>query len=1823
MKFIQYLNGHSRKIAIAFCAIISLELLNPMLAVALTAGPTAPEATSFEPVDTTDMVNPLIGSFTYNLPLLDVPGPEGGYPLSLSYHAGIRPDLEASWVGLGWTLNPGAINRNVAGLPDDFSEVNLKRRDYWVGGNRKEYGLEVGFASIVNVGLVYGSDTYMGFGLGMSVGFGYRYGTLRGGIDVGVSPFGEGYATLGVSSGFMVSNGMGIGVGVSVSTNFENVYAGAGISLITTNGWGSQPTNLLSASMTTISSKPSLSLLGVSAPVFNKNANRISSNSSGFGFSVPIGFFSIGVSFRNTRYWSDETAEVGSSGTLYTPILPANTATAYMDDRTYDNYRLMPDNLNIADNPEDHEMLGGTFPEYDNYVVTGQGIGGQIRPFLYQRALALQNTGYDKSFFYSSALSNVYKAGVGFRFVNDFSNAFDQNLDNVVSQSGAPQDTKTLPFSMSGIADRRVGNELPGSRHIKYFTNDEIRNGSAKAAGFIDVGNTAKGFDRITNNSVVGGVRATKGGSQIGGFMVTNQSGVTYHYALPVYTYNEYSFNYTHNGGYRYTETNRKEPYAYTWLLTAVTGPDYVDRNGNGVVDESDWGYWVAMDYGKWTNNYVWRTPAEGTDKDLDQYYSMYTSGQKQLYYLNRIRTRTHTAIFEKEVRLDGKGSSQSSLSSRNINGAFDETSAQSLKLNRIYLINNADIDIVGENSEQVSFGRSGDLYNNVIDSYDILKIGRSNMEAKSIRIIDFGHSYSLCKKTPNSFNIRQPAVKLGKLTLDGIEFRGKGGEHLLPVTSFSYDDPSPGFKGNVLPGGRFTSTTSLEVGTMIETVGNNPVYLGMITKVEQGSLYTYTLSNGENMGSVNNIDLRVTKNPNYGRDNRDVWGFYKGDLDRTLLNLNEDFARRVTVASSKGVDAWNLRKISSPTGNAIELNYESNEFQTAVFEKNLSVPIQDIQRVNSSTFRVSVPATKGEFEQQYSPGSVLNAVFYGSISAVLPTTIIHSDDSNPRCVYQGWHQDNWLTIRFNTDVHVLEVGNIRLGLNNRINYGGGPRLKSIVNRGIDNVAYQTEYSYRVNSTSTGTTSYIPYNMEVGNITALNTEAKRNIYKKILNRDLDNVLKYAREIPGPGVMYSKVQIRNKVVQPNGDTRVEGFTENQYRVLDRRMINRVVLQNQDFGSVQVNAVNLSITDFTTNIGDLIGIKYFDADGKLIKELQNKYLIDDISPNGNIKAEYRNQLARFNNQGLIVERFGEVRAHYRRNNPAKTNIVMAAREQYPSIILSSTVKDYINGFSETRTNMGFDFLNGQPNKIMTMDSYGNRFLSETDHAYNKYPQMGSKLSNLSNKNMLSQIHSQMNYKLDNSNNKIGVVSGTRTIWSKEGNVRTPEGTVIKQNSNINGHIWRIQKTEVLEIPSQFGGGGILPISHATDGLWKPVSTFNLYDVYSKGLEVYDRRNNYSANRHGYRNSRITAEAAFSNYWELAFSGAEDELIGLNISGEVSKGVGTVSSSTFHTGSKSLSVPAGGKGFEYVVPLASLTRGRTYVASVWVRNSSNTNVNLYYEIDGTVRSSPANSANSTKKSGDWTLVTLEIPVNTGTNLRVYVKNDGGAVSFVDDFRFHPKNSSATAYVYDDFTGDLTYILDHLNLYTKFEYDGMGRLIRTYKEQLGRAPYKTNEYRQNYGANTAKAVYVNDMLRESIRKNNCTSGTGSFVEYTVPQGKYSSTISKADANSKAMAEMNSLGQQYANQNGACIVCRRYKITIPVQELEGRDLYVNFVNCNNAFRSLPLGALETEPIAPGSQAAVFFACVSVNNTAITFSNGPNQPSMYVSANIELVGDCY
>ncbi len=73
-----------KKISVALAVIMIFEMTVPTVVLALTSGPGSPEFSSFEPVATTSMVNEFTGQFIYNIPVINIPGPNGtGYSMSI------------------------------------------------------------------------------------------------------------------------------------------------------------------------------------------------------------------------------------------------------------------------------------------------------------------------------------------------------------------------------------------------------------------------------------------------------------------------------------------------------------------------------------------------------------------------------------------------------------------------------------------------------------------------------------------------------------------------------------------------------------------------------------------------------------------------------------------------------------------------------------------------------------------------------------------------------------------------------------------------------------------------------------------------------------------------------------------------------------------------------------------------------------------------------------------------------------------------------------------------------------------------------------------------------------------------------------------------------------------------------------------------------------------------------------------------------------------------------------------------------------------------------------------------------------------------------------------------------------------------------------------------------------------------------------------------------------------------------------------------------------------------------------------------------------
>lgn len=190
----------------------------PLTAWALTGGPSQPEVQSFEPVGTSEMVDLFSGDFTYNIPLMDV----GGYPINLSYNSGITMDQEASWVGLGWNINPGVINRGVRGLPDDFSGDKI-RKDYNIKDNKT-----IGISGTVdaNTEIVgFKAESFLdrvGVKFGASANLGVFHNNYKGmGLDFGIQPHikiganSAGYLTAGLSVSANTQEGIGFSPSVS------------------------------------------------------------------------------------------------------------------------------------------------------------------------------------------------------------------------------------------------------------------------------------------------------------------------------------------------------------------------------------------------------------------------------------------------------------------------------------------------------------------------------------------------------------------------------------------------------------------------------------------------------------------------------------------------------------------------------------------------------------------------------------------------------------------------------------------------------------------------------------------------------------------------------------------------------------------------------------------------------------------------------------------------------------------------------------------------------------------------------------------------------------------------------------------------------------------------------------------------------------------------------------------------------------------------------------------------------------------------------------------------------------------------------------------------------------------------------------------------------------------------------------------------------------------------------------------------------------------------------------------------------------------------
>lgn len=185
------------------------------------------------------------------------------------------------------------------------------------------------------------------------------------------------------------------------------------------------------------------------------------------------------------------------------------------------------------------------------------------------------------------------------------------------------------------------------------------------------------------------------------------------------------------------------------------------------------------------------------------------------------------------------------------------------------------------------------------------------------------------------------------------------------------------------------------------------------------------------------------------------------------------------------------------------------------------------------------------------------------------------------------------------------------------------------------------------------------------------------------------------------------------------------------------------------------------------------------------------------------------------------------------------------------------------------------------------------------------------------------------------------------------------------------------------------------------------------------------------------------------------------------------------------------------------------RNYIVSYWSRNGSMT-VN-----------STSGTAGMTKNG--WTYYEHRLPSVSSITL--------SGTGTIDELRLYPQGALMTTYSYEPMVG-VSSICDAANRVSYFEYDGMGRLYLV--RDMDKNILKKINY--NLTQSAGQVVYYNAELSQQFQKNDCGTGyQGGYITYTVAAGRYSSTISQADANAQAQLEINNLGQQYTNANASC----------------------------------------------------------------------------------------
>ena len=1776
-------------------------------------GPTQPEFSTYEGPGSTDMVNLSTGDFSYNVPVLDIPGPERSFSLPLNYKAGIQLEQEATWVGLGWSLNPGAIVRSVNGYADDAD------RDPNVSTYRKEIdrGWTGGVPGVIDLG--WNSNTgnsgsvnllgLAGYGWDKSGGDANVIGVTMGDHGISADPVRmigavNSIASLGTTAGLSVAADIGIQMGTDIATGIAMGAFGIG-RMGEVNGFLNQPTTTIEHhwlydnywrrfnNNSTEFAYGSLHFddMSKSVPSGASNYDPADSGPNGVYAGMAVDPRKAYSSWANSQYIPYIRGPVinalaGSSPQSFKAKPFAAMRVCDSDgNATWETSADVNQSIRKGEDVSYYDT--STRPisiAHDNFNVMGESVSGSIRPYrLDVGSIAYPKMGRnecDKHYKYMvTPFLDDYK--VAFRYENSLSNGYDYH--EYVPASGSNNEPEGINFTAGDrnanvagsltITDPRLMNDGAGNaartgqtrkgllntagtrrlvqgKHVEWYTNQEIKamyatSVAGDGSGFLEFAQPTASVGTSPSNNPFRENLPSKG---IGAFAVTAEDGTTYHYSLPVY--NHKTFSYSSEQQYN-TATKSISPItgsrglatqesghevATTWLLTAITSSDYIDRNNSGTVDREDWGGWVKFDYGKLTAQYKWAQPYIGGAYPEDvpvingspnsDYITSYdvSQGYRDSYYLNSISTRSHTALFVKSVRHDGKGHFSHSDRLKTLEEAtassllkIDERApSASLRLDEIILLDNQTLDklqtpdgirtttatgsvipaltndtggnaatylqpdpnmnglnrwfcggttCLERTTPDASFSPYDDM-GKVLDKHDLdtdVRI-RQFIDENALKRVVFHYSYDLCRSTPSSFTQFTSDFSSPMPTMTGITGSLSDRKGKLTLRSISFLGPSVG----ALP-----------------------------TKIIPDFVFEY-----------GNGTYPAASNPEYGKEKWDGFGMYNYTGEYSLMS------HKVSARPDEDGAAWSLTRITNPLGGNTTIKYERDEyshvaeFGTArlILTNNNSSKELEVSAVPNSAANIYGGFSVADLDKFLKKGDKIpltGKANFTPCTFATPGVIVeippgpgHNAEGKvfrDRFYYDQLEevedlrydsgQRKWFITLVNSpspqtpnpNLYPASILSCPLPSGTGMSVetvlpcnikGGDIRVASIVTSDENGTPYQIRYKYQTSAPANGNSSGVL--------------AKEPAF---INR-FEHAFYSVFDFPATPVLYSEVTVLRGAFKNganNGDNDYEQREVYAFHTPRSTMITQNTptwrgtgdYYNPDNSTDTRNSIeywgNSAVID-VGKIGQPKWVRKYNRRGD--EELNTTFDYASSVPNAdNIAGQGQFTEGVINNEMLDQK-------YYRINRSTKRYL--------PSVMYAS--QSTRNGVSISNTNTLYDFYTGQVIESRLVNSQGDAYRTRSVPAYSKqaYLAMGAKGDNPNNRNMLSQLTASYVYK--EKDNKTEVISAGIQTWKNTWNTyRSFSGGRYQDETTIAKPVWRESANYAWQSAQlnpdgtyanfvDFNWAGNLN-SH-----WLKATEAVRYDHYSHALETTDVNGAFSAQKTGYQQTQVVAAAGNARYTELAYSGAEDPLTingNLHFGGEILAG-GVRDLTKAHTGTASLRLENGQQGFTYQAMGGSdLELGKSYRTSVWIHaNDAVARAGkLYIAINGNLVQQTAISDATTKKAGDWYRLTLisKIPSTANGQLVTFgCTNAATAPVYFDDFRVCPVTSSMASRVYDVKTSRLTSALDNENLFTRYEYDVSGKLKRVYKETLERpgntaTPQKLlKEYEYNYARMT-----------------------------------------------------------------------------------------------------------------------------------------------------------